>query len=131
LRLYPPLWVLGRVVTEPCTLAGHRLQAGTIVLVSPWVVQRDPRYFDRPGAFEPERWGDGLARRLPRYAYFPFGGGPRVCIGAGFAMMEAVVVLATMARRFRLSPVPDYPVAPRALLTLSPDRGLPMIVHRR
>ena len=131
LRLYPPLWVLGRVATEACALGEYRVEAGTIVLVSPWVVQRDPRHFDRPEAFDPHRWADGLARRLPRYAYFPFGGGPRACIGAAFAMTEAVLLLATIARRFRLAPVPAHPVAPRASITLRTERGVPMVLHRR
>ena len=131
LRLYPPLWVLGRVATAECMLGGHRVAAGTIILISPWVAHRDPRYFPRPEAFEPERWMDGLARRLPRYAYFPFGGGPRVCIGAGFAVMEAVLLLATIARRFRLTPAPGHPVAPRASITLRATPGVPMLLQRR
>ena len=72
--------------------------------MSPWVVHRDPRYYERPEAFDPERWTDGLAARLPRFAYFPFGGGPRLCIGNGFAMMEAILVLATIAQRWRAPP---------------------------
>jgi cytochrome P450 len=99
--------------------------------MSPWVVQRDPRFFPRPAAFEPERWADGMARTLPRYAYFPFGGGPRVCIGSGFAMTEGVLLLATIARRFRASPVPGHPVTPRASITLRPEHGVPMVLHRR
>ena len=131
LRLYPPLWALARVAVQDCELGGHRVPAGTIVMMSPWVVQRDPRYFARPEAFDPDRWADGLARRLPRYAYFPFGGGPRACIGTGFAMTEAVLLLATIARRFRTAPVRGHPVVPRASITVRPQHGVPMVLHRR
>ncbi len=82
--------------------------------MSQWVIQRDPRFFDDPLAFRPERWDDNLAKKIHRYAYFPFGGGPRICIGNGFAMMEAVLLLATIARRFRPrvpSRCPSHPAA--------------------
>ena len=131
MRLYPPLWVIARVATQAAPLNGYRVPAGTVVLMSPWVAHRDPRHFDRPDVFDPDRWADGLSRRLPRYAYFPFGGGPRVCIGGGFAMTEAVLLLATIGRRVRLAPVPGHPVRPRPSITLRPERGVPMVVHRR
>ena len=107
------------------------MRAGTIVFVSPWVLHRDPRRFERAEEFLPERWGDGLARRLPRFAYMPFGGGPRVCIGNRFAMMEAVLILATVARRFRLEWQGDAPIAPFPSITLRPQGGVPVRVSRR
>jgi cytochrome P450 len=131
MRLYPPLWVMARVATEACEIGGVRLEEGTIVLVSQWVVQRDPRFFDRPDVFDPDRWADGLAARLPRYAFFPFGGGPRVCIGRSLAMMEAVLVLATVAQRYRLSLAPGRPVVAQPSITLGPERGTPLVLHRR
>jgi cytochrome P450 len=130
MRLYPPIPLLGRQTTEPCTIAGYRLPAGANVSVSPWVVHRDPRFFPEPDAFRPERWLDGLAERLPRFAYFPFAGGPRVCIGQGFARLEAVLLLATIARRCRLASSDDRPVVPEPSLTLRARDGLRMTVRR-
>ena len=96
-----------------------------------WVVHRDPRWYEAPDAFRPERWEGDLARRLPRFAYFPFGGGPRQCIGNAFAQMEAVLVLAAIAQRFRLVPVPGPPVRPVPSVTLRPDSPVPMRLERR
>ena len=131
LRVMPTVWLLGREAVEPVEIGGYRAPIGTTMWMSQWVVHRDPRWFDDPEAFRPDRWADGLARRLPRYAYFPFGGGPRVCIGAQFAQMEAVLLLATVARRFRLV-VPDG-IAPRpiATMTLRPEGGIPVVLRRR
>ena len=99
--------------------------------MSQWVVQRDPRFFVNPEQFQPERWADGLAKRLPKYAYFPFGGGPRLCIGQSFALMEATLLLATIAPRFKLTLVPGHRVTPSALFTLRPKDGVRVIVQRR
>ena len=96
-----------------------------------WVVHRDPRWFDEPDAFRPERWAGDLARRLPRFAYFPFGGGPRQCIGNSFATMEAVLILAAIARRFRLVLEPGQRVEPLASITLRPQSGIRMRLERR
>jgi len=94
-------------------------------------VHRDARFFDRPEGFEPERWLDGRTKGLPLFAYFPFGGGPRLCIGKPFALMEAVLVLAVTASRFRLELVDGHPVEPEPLITLRPRYGLKMTVRRR
>jgi cytochrome P450 len=131
MRLYPPAWVMSRQATENCEIGGHRVAAGTVLLMSQWVLHRDPRFFDDPGTFAPDRWSDGLAKRLPRFAYFPFGGGPRVCIGSSFAMMEAVLLLATIAQQFRLTLVPGHPVVPWPVVTLRPRYGMKMALHRR
>jgi cytochrome P450 len=96
-----------------------------------WVVHRDPRWFDDPESFEPERWDNDLAKRLPRGAYFPFGDGPRVCIGNQFAMMEAILILATVVRRFRLSLAPGYALRLLPSVTLRPRDGVKMIVQVR
>ena len=109
MRLYPPAYAIGRQAIEPCTIGGYTVPAGGTVLMSQWVVHRDPRYFEEPERFNPNRWADGLAKRLPRYAYFPFGGGQRVCIGNTFALMELPLVLATIAQRFRFSLPPGLP----------------------
>jgi cytochrome P450 len=131
LRLYPPAYAMARTSIEPFDLGGYRFPAGTTVLMSQWVMHRDPRYFQDPRVFRPERWLDGLATRLPSYAYFPFGGGPRRCIGQGFAEMEAMLLLATIAQRYRFRLVPDHPVAPDPLVTLRARHGIPMTLHTR
>ena len=96
-----------------------------------WVVQRDARWFDEPETFRPERWANDAARRLPRFAYFPFGGGPRQCIGNTFATMEAILILATIAQRFRLALVPGQRVTAMPYITLRPEPGIRMRVERR
>jgi cytochrome P450 len=131
LRLYPPAWALAREAVQDCEIGGYPVPAGTIVVMSQWLLHRDPRYFDEPERFLPERWADGLAKRLPRYAYFPFGGGPRLCIGAGFASLEAALVLATVLPRFRLTLVPEHPIALWPSATLRPRYGIRMVLHRR
>jgi cytochrome P450 len=131
MRLYPPAWVIGREVVEPFELRGYRFPKRAQIFFSQWVIHRDPRYFDDPGAFRPERWANGLARRLPRFAYFPFGGGPRVCIGNTFATTEATLVLARLMQRFRFRTVPERTPVPMASLTLRPRAGLFMRVTPR
>jgi cytochrome P450 len=124
MRLYPPAWAVGREALRDCELGGFPVPAGTAIYMCPWVLHRSARYFDDPEAFRPERWAGDLARRLPRFAYFPFGGGPRVCIGNRFALMEAVLVLTTMVQRIRLERIDDRPVVPFASITLRPSRGV-------
>lgn len=131
LRLYPPAPALGREAIVDFEVGGYRVSKGTDILVSQWVMHRDPRYFVDPEAFNPDRWADGLASRIPRYAYFPFGGGPRLCIGHAFATMEATLVLASVAQRFHLELASSYPVVAETLPTLRPKSGLRMVVHRR
>lgn len=131
LRLYPPAPALGREAIAPFSIDGYPVASGTDILVSQWVMHRDPRYFADPDSFLPERWGGDFAARLPRYAYFPFGGGPRRCIGHAFATMELTLVLATIAQQFRLEAVPGFPVVPEMIPTLRPKHGLRMVIHRR
>ena len=131
MRLYPPAYAMGRQAARPTEVAGHALAPAVIVVLPTWVVQRDPRWFEDPQAFRPERWAGDLARRLPRFAYFPFGGGPRQCIGNGFAMMEAVLILATIARRFRLVLEPGQRITPTAYVTVRPEPGPRMRLARR
>jgi cytochrome P450 len=95
------------------------------------VTHRDPRWFDDPETFRPERWADGLARRLPRYAYFPFGGGPRVCIGNTFAQLEAALLLPMVGRAWRFTLEPDPPVRPWPSITLLPEDGIPAVLRER
>ena len=131
MRLYPPAWALGREATEDCQLAGFHVPCGTQIWLGPWVVHRDSRWYDQPLAFRPERWQDDLARRLPRCAYFPFGDGPRICIGQQFALTEATLLLATIVPRFSLQHAPGHVVQPLPSITLRPKNGLRMIVHNR
>ena len=126
MRLFPPAYGLGRQAVKPTELGGHAVYPKDIVIAPTWVVQRDPRWFDDPLAFCPERWDGDLAQRLPRFAYFPFGGGPRQCIGNTFAQMEAVLILAAIARRFRLTLVPGQRVIPTPYVTLRPEPGIRM-----
>ncbi len=131
MRLYPPVYLVGRETIRETELGGYRLPAGSVLLMSQWVVHRDPRSFDDPGSFRPERWAEPASRTLPRFAYFPFGGGPRICIGQPLALMEAKLVLATICQRFRVSDASAGPVEPYAGVTLRPDRPIRLQVSRR
>src|SRR4029077_9560680 len=97
-----------------CAIGGYHVPAGASVLISQWVLHRDPRYFERPEVFDPDRWNDGLIRQQPKYTSLPCGGGPRACIGNSFAMLESVLAVATVASRFRFQLVPGAPVVPWA-----------------
>jgi cytochrome P450 len=131
MRLYPPAYVVGREAIVDCGIGGYAVPRGTTVLMSQWAVQRDPRFFEEPNAFRPERWGEERIKSLPKFAYFPFGGGPRVCIGQQFAMMELVLVLATIAQKFRFRMQPGAKVTPQASFTLRPATGIPGVIEQR
>jgi cytochrome P450 len=131
LRLYPPAWAFERQAVEPDVICGYAIAPGDIVGISPYAVHRHPRHWDNPEGFDPERFRPERVEGRPRYAYLPFGGGPRVCIGNGFAMMEAQVLLAAIVQHARLELVPDHPVELSPLITLRPKHGLRMTLHRR
>jgi cytochrome P450 len=132
LRMYPPAYLQGRQSLRDVSLEGHTIKKGTTVLMSQWLMHHDARFFDDPYAFKPERWDDGkLAARLPRFAYFPFGGGQRQCIGYAFAQLEAVLLLATLAQRLQFDLVPSHPVEPYAVVTLRPKYGVRMAARVR
>jgi cytochrome P450 len=131
LRLYPPAWAFGRQAMQDCEIAGYPVPKGRQLYFFPWIVHRNARYFDNPEEFRPERWADEKMKQLPRYAYFPFSGGPRACIGNSFAMMEAVLVLATVAQRYRLKLVKDQVVEPWPVFTLRPRYGIKMVIEKR
>jgi len=124
MRLYPPAWVMARQALTDVEIGGFRFGQGAEFVMSPWVLHRDPRNFEAPEAFQPERWQGDLAQRLPRFAYFPFGGGPRVCIGNRFAMMEAKLVLAAALQRFRFEVTPQTELTLLPSVTLRPRHGL-------
>jgi cytochrome P450 len=129
LRLYPPAYALSREAIKPTTVAGRVLPKSGIAFISVWATHRRPDIFEAPSMFRPERWLDGLARRLPRGAYLPFAEGPRKCIGASFAMQEAVLVLATIARRFRLTSLAVQDIQPRPAVTLRPAEPIRLTVR--
>jgi cytochrome P450 len=130
MRLYPPAWILGRRALEPYKMGPYVAPANALVLISPWVVHRDPRFFANPDRFDPDRWTPEFKAALPQFAYFPFGGGPRRCIGDSFAWMELALVVATIAQRWTLRLVPDHPVEPHALVTLRTKHGMKMTIGR-
>lgn len=131
MRLYPPAYGLGRQAVRATEIGGHPIAPKDIFIAPTWVVHRDRRWFEEPEAFRPERWAGDLARRLPRFAYFPFGGGPRLCIGNTFATTEAILLLAAIAQRFRLSLVPGQRITPTPYVTLRPEPGPRMLLARR
>lgn len=124
LRLYPPAWRIGRTASRPIHVGDYVLPAGAAIVMSQWVTQRDERWFPNPERFDPDRWDPEPAAKLPRLAYFPFGGGPRVCIGAGFAMMESTLLLASIAQRFRMRLLQDQRIEPLPSITLRPKNGI-------
>jgi cytochrome P450 len=131
LRLYPPAHGFGRQALRRVEIGGRVVPKGSIIFIYPYLVQRDARWFDQPDAFKPERWANDLEKRLPKFAYFPFGGGARICIGSAFAMMETRLILATIAAAWRLRLQPGVRIEPEALITLAPRGGLPMILQQR
>lgn len=131
MRLYPPAYGIGRQATRATELGGQAVDAGDVIIAPTWVVHRDQRWFEEPLAFRPERWAGDLAQRLPRFAYFPFGGGPRQCIGNAFAQMEAVLILAAIAQRYRLTLTPGQDVKPTPYVTLRPEPGIRVRLTRR
>jgi cytochrome P450 len=131
MRLYPPAHTIGRQPIAADEVLGHRIPAGSEVLVLPWLLHRKPSLWDNPDRFDPERFLPERVAVRPRFAYIPFGAGPRICIGAAFAMTEAILMLATIAQRYRLRLKPDHPVEPQGLITLRPRHGIRMILQRR
>ncbi|HEV7252855.1 MAG TPA: cytochrome P450 [Mesorhizobium sp.] len=131
MRLYPPAWIIGRESLAPFALGPYEFKKGTTVFISPWIIHRDPRRFAEPEAFHPERWMGGLADDLPRFAYLPFGGGPRICIGQRFAMLEAMLILAAIVRRFSVEWQGTRPPKPLPSITLRPQGGVRLKLRKR
>lgn len=131
MRLYPPAWALGRLAMKDFEIGGYRVPAKSLVLMSQFVMHRDPRYFADPLKFEPGRWTPAARDSRPQFSYFPFGGGPRRCIGEGFAWMEGILLIASLAQRWQLRLVANHPVALKPVITLRPKHGMRMIVTKR
>ena len=133
MRLYPPTWTLfAREAVEPVDLGGYKIPRGSWVYIFPWVTQRDPRFFKDPETFDPERFAPGRVDKIPQYAYFPFGGGPRVCIGSAFATMEMILIVACVLQRFGVKPAGgEREIEPEPLISLRPKGGLRVSLVRR
>jgi len=131
MRLYPPAYGLGREAIRDCEVGGFHVPPGTQVFMFQWATHRDPRFFDEPLRFNPERWTTEFESQLPKYAYYPFGAGPRVCVGASFAMMEMILVLATIGRRFRLKLDRNHLVEVYPAMSLRPKNGVKVTIHAR
>jgi len=131
MRLYPPAWLVGYRAIDDYEIDKYKLPGGTIFLMSQYVIHHDPRWFPDPSRFDPERWAPAAKLARPKFSYFPFGGGPRVCIGEPFAWMEATLILAALYQQWTLRLVPGYPVVLQPLITLRPKHGMQMIAERR
>jgi len=131
MRLFPPVYVVGREATTDLELGGYRVKRGYTVLMSQWVNHRDPEYFPDPEAFRPERWENGLAKRIPKFAYYPFGGGQRICIGNSFALMEAAIILAAVGQRYKFTLDPEAVIEIKPQITLMPAYDIPVTLQRR
>jgi cytochrome P450 len=130
LRLYPPAWIFGRKAIADDKIGGYSIPANSMIVLSPYITHRHPALWEHPEVFDPERFTPERSAGRPPFAYFPFGGGPRMCIGNNFALMEMQLILATIAQRYKLRLVPGHTVEPEALLSLRPRYGLPMMLGR-
>ena len=131
LRLYPPAPAVAREPVGDVTIAGYRIREGSLLSVNTYALQRDARFYTDPERYDPERFSPGWEERIPRYAYLPFGAGPRVCIGNAFAMTEARLILATVAQRYKLSLEPNQKVLPVQVITVKPKGTVRMKLQRR
>jgi cytochrome P450 len=131
MRLYPPAWIIGRRALEEYEINGCHVPARSILLMSQYVTHHDARWFPDPYKFDPERWTPEAKEARPKFSYYPFGGGNRLCIGEQFAWMEGALVLATLGRQWRLRLLPGHPVALQPLVTLRPKHGMRMVLEQR
>jgi len=131
MRCYPPVWVLTRQAIRPIDVGPYTLPAGSTILVSPWVVHHDPRYYPDPFRFDPQRWTPERLAARPKFSYFPFGGGHQRCIGESFSWTEGILVLATLAQTWQPRLVSSRPIKPQPPATLRPASGMPMRLERR
>lgn len=131
MRLYPPAWAIGRRALKDFTAGDFTVPAGSVVLMSQYIMHRDPRYFPEPERFDPERWTPERQAQRPKFSYFPFGGGARVCIGEQFAWMEGILLIAALAQQWQMRLVPEHVVELQPLITLRPKHGMKMMLERR
>jgi len=130
MRLYPVVWNMFSETSADCEIGGYHVPAGCTIIGSQWVMQRDPRFFEQPEVFNPDRWAGDLEKQLPPGVYAPFGGGPRICIGRSFALMEVVLLLAAIAQKFELTLVPGQTIIPQPTITLQPKDGIKMVLKK-
>jgi cytochrome P450 len=131
MRLYPPAWIIGRRALNDYQLNGYQVPDRSIILMSQYLMHHNPKYFSEPDRFDPERWTPEAREARPKFSYFPFGGGPRLCIGESFAWMEGVLVMAALARKWQMRLIPGHPVELQPLVTLRPKHGMKMKLERR
>jgi cytochrome P450 len=131
MRLYPPAWAFSREPIHDVMIDGVPVRRGETIMINIFGMHRDARFFPDPERFDPERFSPENEKSIPKYAYLPFGGGPRICIGNAFAMMEARLILATIAQRYTLEVVPGHKVVPERVFTMRPKYGMKMIARRR
>lgn len=131
MRLFPPAWAIGRAALVDCNVGGYFVPKKSLVLVSQFVMHRDERYFSDPLRFDPDRWTTEARESRPAFSYFPFGGGPRRCIGEGFAWMEGILLLSTLAQQWEMRLAPNHPVALKPVITLRPKHGMRMTITTR
>ena len=131
MRLYPPGWLLNRRALRNVEISGYQIRKGTLVMNSIYTLHHRQDLFSDPQRFDPDRFSSENEKRIPRYAYLPFGAGPRICIGNHFALMEAQLLLATVIQRVNFVPVPEQVVEPEGLMTLRQKQGYRVIVQRR
>jgi cytochrome P450 len=131
MRLYPPSYGFGREALADCVMNGYEVPAGTTVFLIQWVTHRDPRWFEDPEKFYPERWDNDLIHKIPRFAYFPFSGGPRLCIGNNFGMMEMILMLSYLVQTFKISVPKEFCPTPFTSISLQPEPGMPAHIERR
>ncbi len=131
MRLYPPVWVMGRRAVSGYKVGKYYVPARAIILLSQYVMHHDERYYPEPEKFDPDRWTPEAKAARPKYAYFPFGGGPRMCVGEQFAWMEGILLIATLAQKWKMRLVPGHPVKMQPLITLRPKHGMRMTIEKR
>jgi len=131
MRLYQPAWAIGRLATQDHRIGDYVIPKGSLVLLSQYVMHRDARFFREPDKFDPERWTPEAKEARPQFSYFPFGGGPRRCIGEGFAWMEGILLIASIANRWRMRLEPGHRVELQPVITLRPKHGMRMTLHER
>ncbi len=131
MRMYPPAWTIGRNVLEDVEIGGYTIPKGALVLTSQYIVHHDERWFPEPEKFDPERWTPEEKEKRPKFSYFPFGGGTRICIGEAFAWMEGALLIATLAQKWRMKLAPEHKIELQPLITLRPKYGMKMILEKR
>ena len=131
LRIYPPVWLTTRRPLKDWKVGSYTVPADSVIVICPYLIHRNPRFYPNPLCFDPQRWTAESEANRPRFAYLPFGGGPRRCLGEHFALMESALVIATIAQRWRVKHVPGHPVEPELYVTLRPKYGMKMKLERR